>query len=636
MQFKHPEILYFLFALLIPILVHLFQLKRFKIQEFSNVAFLKEISLQTRKSSQLKKWLLLVCRLFLLACAIFAFAQPFFPAKNQNSANNHLVLVLDNSFSMQAKGSQGPLLSRSVQEILETFPNQKTFSLLTNNQVFWDVDLETLQGDIQKITYSAVPFNLNQAVQKINQKFPNQNYDLVVITDGSTNNSKNSELKNTTGYFYKVSPQSLQNLAILNASLFSDNPNFNQLEVLLKGFNVKDSIETTLTISQEEKVYSKSKIWIGNSDKKQIINLPKTSFKGKITIEDPYLTYDNVYYFTVKAQSKTKIGSIGTSHLSISKIIPKHSVEVESLSQFPSDIESYSCFIINEPTNNLENIGISAKKAFDLGKQIVYIPNSNLNGTAHQAFFKAFGNIKYTDKKEGKSVITNIHTSHPLFKEVFTKTPDNFEYPSTQNHYGIQGVIAPILTYANQEVFLGNLTNGMGNLYVFTSSLQDKDSNFTKSPIVVPTFYNMVMGSQTNNLQNFEIYSNQSLLVLSPIQKNAPITLENKQEKGMPLQQPVGKNTKLIFSEFPSTAGTFSILQNNKELDNVSLNYERTESNLSLSEPDLFNNFAPVKNLDEVLAKVDQNRLGKELFKYFLLATLLFILLELLIQKFVK
>ena len=636
MQFKHPEILYFLFALLIPILVHLFQLKRFKIQEFSNVAFLKEISLQTRKSSQLKKWLLLVCRLFLLACAIFAFAQPFFPVKNQNSANNHLVLVLDNSFSMQAKGSQGPLLSRSVQEILETFPNQKTFSLLTNNQLFWDVDLETLQGDIQKITYSAVPFNLNQTVQKINHKFPNQNYDLVVISDGTSINQKNIELKNTTGYFYKVSPQSLQNLAILNANLFSENPNFNQLEVLLKGFNVKDSIETILTISQEDKVYSKSKIWIGNSDKKQIVNLPKTSFKGKITIEDPYLTYDNVYYFTVKAQSKNKIGSIGNTNLTLSKIIPKHSADVESLSQIPSDIESYSCFIINEPINNLENIGISAKKAFDLGKQVVYIPNSNLNATAHQAFFKAFGNIKFTDKKEGKTVITNIHTSHPLFKEVFTKTPDNFEYPSTQNHYGIQGVIAPILTYANQEVFLGNLTNGMGNLYVFTSSLQDNDTNFTKSPIVVPTFYNMVMGSQTNNLQNFEIYSNQSLLVSTTVQENAPIILENKLEKGMPLQQPVGKNTKLIFSEFPSTAGTFSILQNNKELDNVSLNYERTESNLSLSEPDLFNNFAPVKNLDEVLAKVDQNRLGKELFKYFLLATLLFILLELLIQKFVK
>ena len=77
MQFKHPEILYFLFLLAIPILVHLFQLRRFQKQYFTNVRFLKELSMQTRKSSVIKKWLLLAVRLLLLACLIVAFAQPF-------------------------------------------------------------------------------------------------------------------------------------------------------------------------------------------------------------------------------------------------------------------------------------------------------------------------------------------------------------------------------------------------------------------------------------------------------------------------------------------------------------------------------------------------------------------------------
>ena len=54
MQFKHPEILYFLFLLIIPILVHLFQLRRFKKEYFTNVRFLKELSIQTRKSSKIK------------------------------------------------------------------------------------------------------------------------------------------------------------------------------------------------------------------------------------------------------------------------------------------------------------------------------------------------------------------------------------------------------------------------------------------------------------------------------------------------------------------------------------------------------------------------------------------------------
>ena len=99
MQFKHPEILYFLFLLVIPILVHLFQLRRFKKEYFTNVKFLKELAIQTRKSSKIKKWLLLATPLLLLASLILAFAQPFFKAKDSKGVTNELFIVLDNSFS---------------------------------------------------------------------------------------------------------------------------------------------------------------------------------------------------------------------------------------------------------------------------------------------------------------------------------------------------------------------------------------------------------------------------------------------------------------------------------------------------------------------------------------------------------
>ena len=107
MQFKHPEILYFLLLLVIPLLVHLFQLRRFKKEYFTNVKLLKELQIQTRKSSKIKKWLLLATRLLLLACLIIAFAQPFFNAKDTTNKGNELNILLDKSFSMQAKGAKG-------------------------------------------------------------------------------------------------------------------------------------------------------------------------------------------------------------------------------------------------------------------------------------------------------------------------------------------------------------------------------------------------------------------------------------------------------------------------------------------------------------------------------------------------
>ena len=82
MQFKHPELLYALFALLIPIIVHLFQLRKFQKEAFTNVAFLKEVTLQTRNSSVIKKWLTLLTRLLILAALILAFAQPYTSKKN--------------------------------------------------------------------------------------------------------------------------------------------------------------------------------------------------------------------------------------------------------------------------------------------------------------------------------------------------------------------------------------------------------------------------------------------------------------------------------------------------------------------------------------------------------------------------
>src|SRR6187431_2849652 len=168
MQFKHPEILYFLFLLVIPILVHLFQLRRFKKEYFTNVQFLKELSVQTRKSSTIKKWLLLITRLLLLACLISAFAQPFFTAKESLKATNEMYIILDNSYSMQAKGKKGELLKRAVQDLLEHTPETQNFSLITNSETYWNTDIKSIQKDLQDLKYSATPFRLDNLIAKVN------------------------------------------------------------------------------------------------------------------------------------------------------------------------------------------------------------------------------------------------------------------------------------------------------------------------------------------------------------------------------------------------------------------------------------------------------------------------------------
>ena len=86
MKFVYPEFLWSLFALAIPIIIHLFNFRRYKTLYFSSLKFIKQVDQQTKSTKKLKHLLLLFLRLFALACLIFAFAQPFIPVESSSES----------------------------------------------------------------------------------------------------------------------------------------------------------------------------------------------------------------------------------------------------------------------------------------------------------------------------------------------------------------------------------------------------------------------------------------------------------------------------------------------------------------------------------------------------------------------
>jgi hypothetical protein len=112
MKFASPEILWALLALAIPIIVHLFNFRRFKKVAFSNVRFLKEIQQETKSRSRLKHLLILASRLLAIAFLVFAFAEPYIPLEDQiaKQGNRFVSIYIDNSFSMEAENEEGRLL----------------------------------------------------------------------------------------------------------------------------------------------------------------------------------------------------------------------------------------------------------------------------------------------------------------------------------------------------------------------------------------------------------------------------------------------------------------------------------------------------------------------------------------------
>ncbi|MFH1320501.1 MAG: BatA domain-containing protein [Bacteroidota bacterium] len=138
MNFLYPQFLFALFATAIPVIIHLFNFRRYKRIFFTNVKFLREIKQETQSKSQLKHLLVLLSRILAITALVFAFAQPYIPV-NTNSTiteNKVISIYIDNSFSMDATNDYGRLFEQAkkkAMEIVSAYKPTDKFQLLTND-----------------------------------------------------------------------------------------------------------------------------------------------------------------------------------------------------------------------------------------------------------------------------------------------------------------------------------------------------------------------------------------------------------------------------------------------------------------------------------------------------------------------
>ena len=641
MEFKHPEVLYALFLLVIPIIVHLFQLRRFKKTYFTNVKLLKELQQQTQKSSTIKKWLLLATRLLLLSALIFAFAQPFFKAKDSIGKQNELVILLDNSFSMQAKGSNGELLKRAVQDILESLPENTQFSLITPSETFWDTDRKTIQTDLQNLKYTHFSFNAEQLINQVESKKPSTSKDYIIITDGITNTSENLEKLNKEDTFiWLPKAENTNNCSIENVSLTSNSDVFYELSIQLKAYgNLPENIP--LTLSNGNEVVAKTQVSF-KSDLEEIkLSIPKEAFNGKVSIDDTSLPYDNSFYFSINEPKKNAVLLIGETSKNefLTRIIKDDEFEIKQteLKQLNyNEIENQQVIILNELVEIPQSLGTTLQTFYQNGGTIILIPNEKSSTTNLNSALQKWATLTFTQSFASEKEITQIHFNHPLYQNVFEKKISNFQYPKINAGFELKGTSFPVLSYADGLPFLVSVSNSFGNLYVFSSAISKQNSNFQNSPLVVPTFYNMATSKGNQSLSAFTISENQSVVLNAMLSKDEVVTAKSHLYSFIPIQQISNDKLKLTFGDYPEIDGNYTVFQKEKAIANLSFNYPRKESNLNLKPNPIFNNFEKLNSVSEAVDLFQENRSETPLWKWFLTATLLFLLIELLIQKFVK
>ena len=642
MQFKHPELLYFLFLLVIPILVHLFQLRKFKTEYFTNVKFLKELALQTRKSSKLKKYLLLATRMLLLTFLIIAFAQPFFKAKDSKNATNELYIVLDNSFSMQAKGQKGELLKRAVQDLLEHTPENANFSLITCSDNYWNTDIKSIQKDLQNLKYSASPFQLEQLLAKIKAHKSAFNKDIVVITDAvglKTNQAMNTK-DDENRYFILQEAEKTDNIAIDSVFVNQTLDNFYEIGVKLDAYG-EDFKDIPIALYNKNKLIAKTLVNFETKNKTINFTIPKEDFHGYVSITDNSLEYDNTYYFSLSKPQKSNVISIGEPEKSafLSKIYTASEFNYSNFSLQSLDynlLDKQDAIILNELKDIPQALQTTLKSFVEKGGNLVVIPSSESSVTNMNTFLSNFGGIQFKALGTSEKMVTKINFSHPLFGGVFEKKVDNFQYPNTKTSFEISNSAPMVLGYSDQTSFLSAIQNGIASVYVFAAPINKMNSNFQNSPIIVPTFYNMGQNAQKAGINAMIIGENKPFIVETTLGKDEIVTVKNDKESFIPVQQILNSKVKLTFNDTPKEAGNFSVYNNREPIENISFNFNRTESNLADVTTEALSDYKEISHVDSIFDTLQANRADNQLWKWFVILALLFVALEVLIQKFVK
>ncbi|WMI67227.1 BatA domain-containing protein [Mangrovimonas sp. YM274] len=642
MQFKYPELLYALFLLIIPIIVHLFQLRRFEKVPFTNVQFLKNVTLQTRKSSQIKKWLILITRLLLLTAIIIAFAQPFITKSNNFNSSTETVIYLDNSFSMDAKGKNGTLLNTAVQDLLETVPENDPITFFTNNSYHPNTTIKALRNELIRLKTSSNQLTYEAAVLKGKKAFSNDKSstkNLVMISDFQEKGTPFNLKADSTFHLNTVQlePVNTRNVSIDSAYISKRDVENIELTIALNNHNQNISNQS-VSLFNNDNLLAKNSVAFeeGNT---AIFTLPiNQEIDAKLVIDDPNLLYDNTLYFNLNQQDKIKVLSINEEDDAfLGKIFTDDEYEYTS-SLFKSldynIIEDQNLIVINELKDIPMSLTTALKAYNDNGGNILIIPSGKTNLNTLNQLFTNLKIDSFSDFIESEKNITNINFDHPLFTNVFDKKVSNFQYPKTNSYFTLQSAntTSAILKFEDGSPFLSQY----GHVFVFSAPLNDDNSNFKNSPLIVPVIYNI--GKQSLKLPQlyYTLGKENTIDINTRLQQDDILSLKSDEQSIIPLQQTFMNKVEMKTNEFPETAGIISVVNNDKTLKKLSFNYDRSESQLTYYNLSSVDGITSSNSVSSMINDIKSASNVNELWKWFVIFAVAFLIIEMLILKFLK
>jgi Aerotolerance regulator N-terminal len=675
MKFAYPEFLYALFAIAIPIIIHLFNFRKFKKIYFSNVEFLKEVQQETQSKSKLKHLLILLSRILAITFLVFAFAQPFIPANESSVANQNNVvgIYIDNSFSMESVGQTGNLLDEAklkAIEIIKTYKPTDKFILTNNSFSAGDQRLltnEEIIDKIEEITISPRTKLLSEVYSRTRNALNSSeiiNKSFYSISDFQKTVSDFAAISADTlidTYIIPIKANQSNNLYI--DSCWFESPTHllfhqEQLKVVIRNDSENDLENIPIKLYINKQVVVPASASIKAHDKNVVTltyqNKSNGIQNGKIEVRDSPVTTDDAFYFSYKISENIDILSITNNKKNSSLASIYRTDSIFNFSEFDvnqldySLIKSSNLIIIN----NLDKInsGLSnALKSFtDNGGSLLIFPSNNINVDSYREFMSLLNVNYYTSIDTVKTKVGEINYSHPIYKNVFDGKPEsNLNLPKVTSHYKIStnntAFKNNLLSFKNGNTFLSDYKVEKGSIYISSVGLNQTFSNFTNHALFVPTLYNIALLSQIN-YPLFHIIGSNSAIDINNVEKDNTYHIKNENFDIIPKIRKKNNNTTIFINSGIDEAGNYTLENENTNIG-LAFNYDRLESKLSCYTPVELEEQININTLNAQIIEIENNtiksalsemNIGKRYWKYCIILALFFLAVEIILIKIFK
>ncbi len=670
MIFLHPEILYGLILLVIPVIIHLFHFKKFKPVYFSQIVFLKELKKESNTKNKLKKWLLLFTRVIAISCLIISFASPFLPEENSEPRTaNSISIFIDNSFSTEAENEQGVILELEknlAREIISSFPESDEFQILHNslerkNLRFYNKETALQFIDNIKPSTESIDLvklrNIQKNSNKLHAKHALSSFLLSDFQKSQFNLKELSIIDNEKIFLCPIENQQRKNISISDALLTK--PNFQQsgqieLAVTLQNHSEEIYEGLNIKLTNQNKVKASRTVNLLSNDS-LIVNFhftPDTNDYQEIIIQinDAPIGFDNKFHLTIPKQANPKVAYIHKeNHSYFSKLFNTKEFDFESISEnkIPyNNLQEFDLIILDELIEFNSGLIASLEKAFKGSSNICIIPAENPKLSNYNNLLSALGQgARLKGKKISNLEITDLNFDHPIYKDVFKSVSKELNKPSTKHNFPIflseinKG--KTILKLQNDDPFLWSGTSN-GNYCFLLSTDLSKGSNLNDHALFVPTFYNMSFLKDNMTKLQYTIGKEQRIR-LKKSDSSDKISLHFMDKTYYPTFKQMESGLFIELGPEFKEEGIYNLVQNKHIIGKLGFNYSRKESELKYYELEELEKYISnqkgnsIQIIDQtkesMVKELTQQFTGKILWPYFLALSLLFLIFEIALIK---